>query len=94
MSATFPPDKIEQALNSFMEAAYGKENLSRMDTLQRIDLRNAFFGGALVMFTAVQEASENANEDICVARMEQLNRELKKYLVEASHRADNYQKRN
>lgn len=92
--SSFPPDKIEQALTSFMEAAYGKENLARMNTYQRIDLRNAFFGGALVMFTAMNEAGENVNEDVCVARMELLNRELKRYQREAQYRANNYPKRN
>lgn len=77
-----------------MEASYGKENLATMSTYQRIDLRNAFFAGALVMFDATHEASEHDNEDICVARMELLNRELKRYQVEAKHRADNYPKRN
>jgi hypothetical protein len=92
--ASVPPDKIEQALASFMEASYGKEKLATMDTYQRIDLRNAFFAGALIMFTSVKEASEHNNEDICVARMELLNRELKRYAQEAKHRADNYPKRN
>lgn len=87
----FPPDKIEQAFKELIRQTQPNLEPASNEYKER---RHSFMAGAFAMFYAMQDASDHPIEDICVARVELLNREMNKFVAEVYTQVNLFNRRN
>ena len=79
LKGSFPPDKLLQLFQAFVAKVYPDV---APDSQQYKELRMMFFAGAHTGFECMEDTSEHPNEDVCVARLELLHREMSRELAD------------
>lgn len=73
LKGEFPPDKVRQLFHGFAATVFPHVPV---ESAQYKDMEVIFFAGALSCFECFEDAGNHDNEDICLARLKLLEKEI------------------